>query len=90
PRSAAAYQRAALAANLAINASWSWLFFRAHRLWAAPVVAGVLTASSTDLVRRTHAPARPPALRSPRTLGCAFATVLSGSIWWINRGRSTR
>ncbi|BCN76780.1 TspO/MBR family protein [Prescottella equi] len=90
PRSAAAYQRA-LAANLAINASWSWVFFRAHRLWAAPVVAGVLTASSTDLVRRT-ARTRPAAgaALAPYAVWCAFATVLSGSIWWINRGRSTR
>jgi len=90
PGSAAAYRRA-LVVNLAVNASWSWVFFRAHRLWAAPVVAGLLTASSTDLVRRTarSSPAAGAAL-APYAVWCAFATVLSGTIWRINRGHSKR
>ena len=43
----------ALAVNLAVNAGWSWVFFRWHRLGPAVGVAGLLTLSSADLVRRT-------------------------------------
>ncbi|MFZ0529011.1 MAG: TspO/MBR family protein, partial [Propionicimonas sp.] len=45
---AAAYRRA-LARNLAVNAGWSWLFFRGHNLAASTVGAGVLALSSTGL-----------------------------------------
>ncbi len=45
----------ALAVNLAVNAGWSGLFFRARRLPAATVVAGLLAASSADLSRRAAA-----------------------------------
>ncbi|GAA1436187.1 hypothetical protein GCM10009616_35410 [Microlunatus lacustris] len=60
PRAAAAH-RGALAVNLVLNASWSWVFFRAHRLPAAVVVAGALapwctfaTVLSTALWRRNR------------------------------------
>lgn len=43
---------AALAANLALNASWSWVFFRSRNLPLATGVAAALAASSADLVRR--------------------------------------
>jgi translocator protein len=78
--------RGALAANLILNASWSWVFFKAHRLFPAILVAGALSASSWDLVRRT--------LRSDERAGwallpyagwCSFATVLTTAIWWRNR-----
>ena len=85
-RRAAAYRRA-LAANLALNASWTWVFFRAHRLAPAVLVAGALTVSSADLARRAGAAGRGRALALAPYVGwCAFATVLSESIRRRNRG----
>ena len=43
---------AALAGNLVLNASWSWLFFDRRLLGTSAVAAAVLTASSADLARR--------------------------------------
>ncbi len=45
----------ALAANLILNAGWSWLFFKYQKLGASAVGAAVLAASSADLARRTAA-----------------------------------
>lgn len=77
---------AALGVNLVLNAGWSWLFFRYRRLGASALGAAVLTASSADLVKRAGAadPRAGKAL-SPYALWCAFATVLSTHIWFINR-----
>ncbi|OBA59380.1 TspO protein [Mycobacterium sp. 1100029.7] len=77
---------AALTVNLLLNAGWSWLFFRFHKLGAAVLGAAVLTASSADLARRAAA-ADPRAglALSPYPLWCAFATVLSTHIWRLNR-----
>lgn len=85
PEKARAY-RAALAANLVLNGSWTWLFFNQHRLGASAVAAAALTASSADLTRRAIE-ARGPgaAVLAPYPLWCAFATALSSSIWWLNR-----
>jgi translocator protein len=86
-RKARAYQ-AALAINLALNGSWSWIFFNRHHLAASAAVAAALTASSVDLARRAAAvrgaKSAPLALYS---LWCAFATVLSTHIWLLNRRR---
>lgn len=77
---------AALAANLILNASWSWLFFNRRWLGASAVGAGVLAASSADLTRRSvavsGAKAAPMAAYAAWT---AFATVLSTHIWMLNR-----
>lgn len=71
----------ALAANLALNASWTWVFFRLHRLTAAIIVAGTLTASSADLARRADAVSRPAAVAfTPYAAWCGFATVLSAAL----------
>ncbi len=81
------YQRA-LALNLLLNGSWSWLFFNRHYLGASAVVAGGLAASSADLTRRAVAVrggrGAPLALYPA---WCAFATVLSTHIWLLNRRR---
>jgi tryptophan-rich sensory protein len=81
--------QAALAVNLVLNASWSWLFFNRHRLAASAAVAAALTASSADLTRRAVAVrgtrAAPLALYPA---WCAFATVLSTHIWLLNRRRA--
>ncbi|OBG27592.1 TspO/MBR family protein [Mycobacterium sp. 852002-51057_SCH5723018] len=76
----------ALGVNLLLNAGWSWLFFRYHKLGASALGAAVLTASSADLVRRAaDADRRAAAALSPYPLWCAFATVLASDIWRRNR-----
>jgi tryptophan-rich sensory protein len=76
----------ALAANLVLNAGWSWVFFNRHKLGAAAALAGALTVSSADLARRAAAVNAPAgAALTPYPLWCAFATVLSTRIWLLNR-----
>jgi benzodiazapine receptor len=76
----------ALAANLILNAGWSWLFFKHNKLGASAIGAVVLAASSADLTRRTAAvdPLAGVAL-SPYPLWCAFASAMSVHIWVLNR-----
>lgn len=76
----------ALAINLGLNASWSWVFFGRRRLGLAALTAGALAASSADLTRRAVA------VRGGRAAPlaaypawCAFAAILSTHIWWLNR-----
>jgi translocator protein len=76
----------ALAANLILNAGWSWLFFKYQKLGASAIGAAVLAASSADLARRTAAAdPRAGAALVPYPLWCAFATLMSGHIWVLNR-----
>jgi translocator protein len=78
---------AALGVNLALNAGWSWLFFRYHKLGASVLGAAALTASSADLARRTaQVDPKAATAQSLYPLWCAFATVLSADIWRLNRG----
>ncbi|SPM37719.1 Tryptophan-rich sensory protein (mitochondrial benzodiazepine receptor homolog) [Mycobacterium rhizamassiliense] len=78
---------AALGANLVLNAGWSWLFFRYHKLGASALGAAVLAASSADLARRAaQADPRAGAALAPYPAWCAFATALSTHIWRLNRG----
>jgi tryptophan-rich sensory protein len=85
PAEARAYT-AALAANLVLNASWTWLFFDRRRIGLSAVAAGALTVSSADLTRRAvearGVQAVPLALYP---LWCGFATALSSRIWSLNR-----
>jgi tryptophan-rich sensory protein len=77
---------AALGVNLVLNAGWSWLFFRHHRLGASALGAAVLTASSADLAQRAaRADRRAGTALSPYPLWCAFATVLATHVWRLNR-----
>lgn len=77
---------AALGVNLLLNAGWSWLFFRYHKLGASALGAAALAASSADLVRRTaEADTRAGLALLPYPLWCSFATVLSTHIWRLNR-----
>jgi benzodiazapine receptor len=77
---------AALSANLVLNASWSWLFYKWHKLGPAAVAAAALTASSADLARRTaEAHSRAGLALAPYPLWCGFATVMSTDIWRLNR-----
>lgn len=75
-----------LAVNLILNAAWSWLFFNRRLLGTSAVAAAALTASSADLTKRAvdvRGRAALPLAAYP--LWCAFATVLSSRIWWLNR-----
>jgi len=78
--------RSALAVNLLLNASWSWVFFKAHRIGLAIGVATALAASSGDLVRRTSRMDRRAGWALlPYAGWCGFATVLTTAIWRRNR-----
>lgn len=82
----AAY-RTAFAVNLVLNASWSWLFWRARRPWVAAAECAVLTASSADLVRRTYQLNRRAGVAlAPYALWCGFATALSTALARLNGG----
>jgi tryptophan-rich sensory protein len=71
----------ALTANLALNAGWSWLFFRNHRPWLAAAECGLLTASSADLVRRVDAVDRRAGVAlAPYPAWCGFATLLTAAV----------
>ena len=77
-----------LAANLALNAGWTWLFFTRRQLGASAVAAAALTASSADLTRRAVAARGPSAgVLAAYPAWCAFATVLSTRIWQLNRSQ---
>ncbi len=76
----------ALGVNLILNAGWSWLFFKYHKLGASTVGAAVLAASSADLARRTAlADSRAGAALLPYPLWAFFATTMSSHIWVLNR-----
>ncbi|WP_029117457.1 TspO/MBR family protein [Mycobacterium sp. URHB0044] len=75
-----------LALNLILNGGWTWLFFSRRKLGTSAVAAAALTVSSSDLTRRavrTHGTAAGALGLYP--LWCAFATLLSSRIWWLNR-----
>lgn len=77
---------AALVANLVVNAGWSWLFFKYHKLGASAAAAAVLAVSSADLARRVGDANQQAGLALvPYPLWCAFATLLSTRVWQLNR-----
>ena len=74
--------------NLALNAAWSWTFFRARNLPAATAHAALITATAVDLIRR----ARPVAPKAAATLvpyaaWSGYATALATELARRNRGR---
>ncbi|PNI09780.1 TspO protein [Arthrobacter sp. AFG7.2] len=88
PRRETRAYRGALAANLVLNATWSWLFWRSRRPWLAAAEAALLAASSADLVRRTYRlNPRAGAALAPYAAWCGFATVLSTAIARLNHGK---
>lgn len=90
PSQVAEQQRLAVAlgVNLALNAGWTWLFFRAHRPWLAAAECVVLTVSSVDLARRVgRTDKRLGWALAPYPAWCAFATFLSGTIARLNPGK---
>ena len=74
------YLRAYLA-NLALNAGWTWLFFRARRPGAATAEAVLLAASTTDLARRSWALDRAAgAALVPYAAWTTFAAALTAAV----------
>lgn len=71
----------AFGANLALNAGWNWLFFRARRpRWAVAEIL-LLEASTLDLTRRAAKVDRPAsAMLIPYAGWVAFATALNIAI----------
>lgn len=87
PETARSYRRA-LAVNLVLNASWTWVFFKAHRITPAIGVAGALAASSADLARRSWTvDRRAGGALIPYAAWCGFATVLTAAIRRRNPAR---
>jgi len=71
----------ALAVNLALNAAWTPLFFRAHAPRLALADLAVLNASNLDLLRRFgRADRRAAAALTPYLAWTAFATALNATI----------
>lgn len=78
-----------LGTNIALNAGWSLLFFRGRAPLLATIEAAALAASTADLVAKCRAvEAQRGNLLLPYVAWTSFATVLTGSIWWLNRNRN--
>lgn len=77
----------ALAVNLALNASWNWLFFAARSPRAALVDTTLLTLSTLDVMRVTARVDRTATKAlTPYAAWCAFATALNADIVRRNGG----
>lgn len=76
----------ALAVNLVLNATWSASFFRSHKLVFAAAHAGVLEASTLDLIRRARTASAPAAAAlMPYAAWGGFALALNVDIARSNR-----
>ena len=77
---------AAYGVNLTLNAAWSVLFFRQHRLELATIDSAALCASTVALAVTTRrASPSAAALLVPYAAWTGFATALSGEITRRNR-----
>jgi translocator protein len=77
---------ALFAANAALNASWSYLFFRRHEIGLAVAESAVLDASVVSLMVRLWPVSRTASmLLMPYAAWVAFATYLNSEIWAMNR-----
>jgi tryptophan-rich sensory protein len=77
--------------NLALNAGWTWLFYRCRSTRAGLAGTLALDLSNASLLRRT-ARVDPTAARAliPYTAWCAFATALNTAIHRRNASRGGR
>lgn len=81
--------RRALAVNLALNAGWNVVFWRARRPWLATATAAALSASSADLARRAGAAgSRHRNMLAPYAAWCTFATALNAEVARRNHDRA--
>jgi benzodiazapine receptor len=75
-----------LVLNLVLNGGWTWLFFSRRKLGTSAIAAAALAASSADLARRAvRTKGAGAGVLGLYPLWCAFAMLLSGRIWWLNR-----
>jgi benzodiazapine receptor len=77
-----------LAGNVLAIGGWSQLFFKRQQLGVSTVAAGALALSSKKLID-SAGKVDPIAARAavPLLLWVSFATVLTGTIWHLNRKR---
>jgi tryptophan-rich sensory protein len=75
-----------LAWNIGMIGGWSRLFFKHRRLGTSTVAAASMVATGVALVRQSK-PVDPVASRAaiPFVAWVSFATVLTASIWRLNR-----
>jgi len=79
---------AGLAANLALNAGWNWLFFGARNPVAGLVGIAALNVSNLTLIRQTGRTDRTAAAALiPYAIWTGFATALNADIVRRNSGR---
>jgi tryptophan-rich sensory protein len=72
--------------QLALNSLWSVLFFGLRRPdWAFAEVSMLWSCLVLLLVRFFHADRIAAALWSPYVAWVSFASVLNGTVWWLNR-----
>lgn len=77
-----------LAANLALNAGWNWLFFGARNPVAGLAGIAALNVSNLALIRQTGRIDRPAATALiPYAIWTGFATALNADIVRRNSGR---
>jgi tryptophan-rich sensory protein len=77
--------RCALVANMALNASWSYLFFQRRQLGGAAAGAVALAVSTACLARKAGRAGRGHAVSLlPYAAWTAFASALSADIWHRN------
>jgi tryptophan-rich sensory protein len=70
-----------LAANLAVNTAWNWMFFGLQSLPAGLAGTVLLDLSNVELIRRiARTDSRAAAALVPYALWCAFATALNADI----------
>ncbi len=74
------------AANVAMITGWSKLFFGRHELGAAALGSAAIAATATAYVAAARPVDRPTAATAvPLVAWVAFATVLSTTLWRMNR-----
>ena len=75
------------AIQLAVNAAWSWLFFRRHRIGAALAdTAMLLMVIVAYMLAAAPLSSLAAALFIPYALWVAFATTLNFRVWRLNPG----
>lgn len=80
--------RVCLAINMALNAGWSYVFFRKHDLPLATAGAATLAASTWGLATRISRSDGKKAIPLFAYAGwTTFATALTAKIWSLNRTR---